>query len=157
MATKFTSVRSAKLHWFECDMIAAGFTKGSAYREIEKPFNLLKERRKVLNYLKRVDIAEYCAFTKDRGFEPDSNNRRCYFIQSGEFVKIGYSDKCIKKRLSSLQISSPFELILLAVIDSRQYTEKQLHSMFSKYHVRGEWFQLSDEIKTFINTNGVKE
>ena len=73
-----------------------------------------------------------------------------YFITDGTgYVKIGKS-KDADHRMSELQCASPRQLVLLGVCD---HNECELHVKFAHYHVRGEWFVLSDEIKTFIENN----
>ena len=69
-----------------------------------------------------------------------------YFIHGGEYVKIGIAFNP-KKRLTELQTSNPFSLILLRafkVMDARAI-ERSLHSHYAASCVRGEWFKLSDK------------
>ena len=73
-----------------------------------------------------------------------------YFLADGEGrVKIGHSDD-IRQRIATLQTGCPTNLELLGIIDK---SEAELHVKFAHYHYRGEWFVLSDEIKTFIENN----
>jgi len=70
-----------------------------------------------------------------------------YFIGIKEnpgLIKIGYTTQSIKKRLYKLQISTPFKLYLIDSIKTKdcQSLEKKLHSHFSKFHIRGEWFNM---------------
>jgi hypothetical protein len=76
---------------------------------------------------------------------PDS-----YFISDGRGrVKIGKTEGDPKKRMATLQCGNADELTLLAT----DYTsEGELHRKFAHYHVRGEWFVLSEEIKQYIET-----
>jgi hypothetical protein len=76
-----------------------------------------------------------------------------YFLKAGDHkkapIKIGIASN-ITSRINSLQTGCPYELICIAQIkcESRaeaQELEKTLHSKFSKYCLRGEWF--SSEIK----------
>ena len=70
-----------------------------------------------------------------------------YFIkdQRGR-VKIGASTN-IPARFSDIQVGNADELTLLAVLD---IDETDLHTKFDKYHIRGEWFTLSNEIKEYL-------
>lgn len=62
------------------------------------------------------------------------------------YVKIGRSSDP-ERRLSNHQTSSPYELWLIVqfpVEDSRA-VEAELHDWFSEKHVRGEWYNLSND------------
>ena len=75
-----------------------------------------------------------------------------YFIADTIFneVKIGYSANP-QKRLKELQTARSNELTLLKVIPGNQKEERKYHSQFCWYRKKkGEWFDLSDENKTFI-------
>jgi hypothetical protein len=75
-----------------------------------------------------------------------------YFIQNTEtkHIKIGYSDN-VRSRLSDLQISSPHELAILTVCEGGIEVEKELHDKFNDHYVRGEWFNPSEELISYIN------
>lgn len=87
-----------------------------------------------------------------------------YFIQSGENgpIKIGVA-RNIEKRIEDLQIGNPCELHLLCTMpcDSKNHAffrERQLHKIFSKQRIRGEWFEnnikfknLSENFSDFIH------
>lgn len=74
---------------------------------------------------------------------------KIYFICDGDFVKIGISDNP-EKRLSHLQTSNPKKLTLLYTMDGNETLEKLLHSIFSQYRVRGEWFEYTGSLYEFI-------
>lgn len=75
-----------------------------------------------------------------------------YFIQNTEtkHIKIGYSDN-VRSRLSDLQISSPYELAILTICEGGIEVEKELHDKFNGHYVRGEWFNPSEELISYIN------
>lgn len=73
-----------------------------------------------------------------------------YFVQSGNHVKIGYAFNP-RKRIYELQISHPNQLHPLLIITGSFDIEHELHHKFKQYKTHGEWFELSDEIKMFIN------
>lgn len=75
-----------------------------------------------------------------------------YFIyaEQVERVKIGFTRTSVEKRLSELQCGSPVPLTLLAIIGGTVKHEQELHRLFKRFHVRGEWFEYHDEIKAFI-------
>lgn len=74
-----------------------------------------------------------------------------YAIQSGEFVKIGFSDTP-NKRLRAIQVSSPVKCILLGVMEGTMGTEDLIHKRFSSIRVQGEWFRLTPELKAWIGS-----
>jgi len=63
-----------------------------------------------------------------------------------KFVKIGMTI-CPKERINNIQSACPFELLLwLSVRTFRmREIESELHSRFSKWRTRGEWFSLPAE------------
>jgi hypothetical protein len=73
-----------------------------------------------------------------------------YFLRSyNNHIKIGTSSQ-IDERVSTLQTSNPNKLHVQAILEGSFQTESELHSIFEKYRVRGEWFKYSEEIKWFI-------
>ena len=74
-----------------------------------------------------------------------------YFVQQdkGGPIKIGVSQEPAA-RLSQLQVGNPDSLNLLATVLSDTKTEQQLHQVFSKDSIRGEWFRPSNGLITFI-------
>lgn len=62
-------------------------------------------------------------------------------------TKVGIS-KNVDKRMQELAIGNPIDMELVAKIESEncENVEKVIHSLISKYHVRGEWYKLPNEI-----------
>lgn len=74
-----------------------------------------------------------------------------YFIQCGEFVKIGRCERDPIRRLEKLQIGNPVTLRLIAVIpEGGRMEESNWHNRFDSWRVRGEWFKLGRKIKAAI-------
>ena len=74
-----------------------------------------------------------------------------YFISAGkEAIKIGYSQNDVSNRLKILQIGNHLELNLLGTVQGGVDKEWELHQLFLKYKIRGEWFKFNDEICKFI-------
>ena len=71
-----------------------------------------------------------------------------YFIKCGDFVKIGYSSN-VTKRMNVLQTASPRKLYLLSSFYGTRKDEKQIHRKFKKERQRGEWFNLTNEIREY--------
>lgn len=74
-----------------------------------------------------------------------------YLVKCQTLYKIG-STKNPTKRLRGLQSSTPFPLELLHTILCRDVRtcEILLHLEFKSKHVRGEWFELSEEDVNYI-------
>jgi hypothetical protein len=69
-----------------------------------------------------------------------------YVIQAEDGpVKIGHSTN-VRRRMSTLQISSPVPLSLVAVLSGDRTTEKEMHARFAGSHKHGEWFDLDDAV-----------
>src|SRR5258708_3236572 len=74
-----------------------------------------------------------------------------YFIQQVtglKFIKIGRAQS-VECRLHNLQISSPDQLMVVAVIESED-EDRIYHRQFSQDCVRGEWFRPSNALLNFI-------
>jgi len=103
-----------------------------------------------------INIVENAQNTSYELKKPEKISKKSYvyFIQSDDFVKIGFTTN-IESRLASLQTSIPNNLQLLGVMFGSVSDEKMLHSKFSDFRVRnnGEWFCLNEEIMGFIKEN----
>jgi pyridoxal biosynthesis lyase PdxS len=85
-----------------------------------------------------------------------SNASTVYFIRVGDDgpIKIGRTNGNPLARLAALQISSPFELRIIATIaPAGVMIENGLHRLFSHLHIRGEWFSPEPELLEYIATN----
>ena len=74
---------------------------------------------------------------------------KVYFLRCEQFVKIG-SGRDLQRRVSAHQISVPFKLELLAVLDGDIDLEKVLHRRFLHHWERGEWFRLEGDLADYI-------
>lgn len=83
--------------------------------------------------------------------EADEVNK-IYFILAEDVnkVKIGRTFN-LDERLSTLQISSPFDLKIICHLVLEKEYEGVFHKFFKEDSVRGEWFEYSEDIKTFID------
>ena len=82
-----------------------------------------------------------------------------YFLECGPYVKIGRAAPGrLKKRLYDLASILPEDSTLLGVIDCPEdhpvHSERFMHVRFAKYHHRGEWFHINDEIRAYVKANG---
>ena len=98
-----------------------------------------------LNILGFSDIEGY--------MENREMNKGVYFITmntGGECpVKIGYSSD-IDKRLSALQTASPYTCEIVGKLAGDFSLEREIHSKFRQYNMRGEWFRPVDEIFIYL-------
>jgi hypothetical protein len=77
-----------------------------------------------------------------------------YFVANSEKVegKIGTSSDP-EQRFSQLQIGNSAKLDLMGIMNGDKKTETDIRNKFKKYHIRGEWYKLNDEIIKFIQDN----
>ena len=79
-----------------------------------------------------------------------------YFIKCCDFVKIGYSSNP-KKRLSDMQVGSPYQLKMLCAvpykgdIEDVKIEEKMLHFEYREFRYRGEWFKVFPKMNKWLN------
>jgi hypothetical protein len=80
-----------------------------------------------------------------------------YFIQAGKSgpIKIGKANN-IQQRLATFQTAHVDTLQLLGQIDCKSeadafIVEKTLHRKFKKYHIRGEWFEDTPQVRAAIH------
>jgi hypothetical protein len=70
-----------------------------------------------------------------------------YFIKNTttENIKIGRTDDSIETHYDILQECSDCELVVIKTMacDSR-YIKNQLHEMFEEFHIRGDWFNITE-------------
>lgn len=97
-------------------------------------------------YITETQVAEYrrkAELRQRKGF--------VYFIAAGtEAIKIGYTKNGDINRLESFQVGIHLKLRLLKKICGGMKKEKELHRMFSKFRIRGEWFKYCPEILDYI-------
>lgn len=72
-----------------------------------------------------------------------------YFIQAGEYIKIGLSDNP-KKRLARLQTANPNKLELLCTVEGGIKEEGMYHLYFEECRAHGEWFKDNEILQAVI-------
>ena len=77
-----------------------------------------------------------------------------YFVCSGEFVKIGWSENW-RARLANMQTSNPEPIKVLLILARPKSFETEMHERFAEHAHRGEWFRDHPDIRNFIK--GCKE
>jgi hypothetical protein len=101
-----------------------------------------------------------------RGFEPwdddkrptkteptpdddDEDDLQVYFIDNGDFVKIGVTGN-IDGRLGALKCASPYDVQVLLTVPGGYDKEQELHERFDHLHHRREWFRKEPDLLQFI-------
>jgi hypothetical protein len=81
-----------------------------------------------------------------KSIDESEKNSVVYFIKNltTNSIKIGYTGN-IEHRLSCLQTGNDCELKVIKTIKGNLQTETQLHNKFAEYHIRGEWYKISEE------------
>lgn len=72
-----------------------------------------------------------------------------YFIQAGDFVKIGFATD-VDKRLKALETGSPVDLVVLSTERGTMEDEAYYHRKFADLRARGEWFRYGDAIRAHL-------
>jgi len=73
-----------------------------------------------------------------------------YFVKANEAVKIGFTKNKPKIRISDLQVGNPVKLEMVFLTKGDIYAEREFHKAFDAYRIRGEWFEFSDVIQSFV-------
>jgi hypothetical protein len=68
-----------------------------------------------------------------------------YFITDGHAIKIGFAS-CPQERIRTHQTSQPRRLRLMATAKGDHGLERLYHKRFAAHRIRGEWFELHDDI-----------
>jgi len=107
----------------------------------------VEDIEKWIGYIPDPRLARHAAL-----FNVDFEFTNVYFLncEQVDIVKIGCS-RDTDKRFSDLRQYSPLPLSLLLIIHNvPPVYEELLHERFADTRKHGEWFALSDEIKSFI-------
>jgi len=127
------------LAWLEDSVDDINWEMAEPQKEVTSEIKCLTKKKDVEKEIKKVQDID------------DSKSSVVYFIQAmgTNFVKIGRG----KNRLGSIQCGCPLPLQLLREIKcvNARGLEKHLHDKFKEERHRGEWFNLSDNIKGFID------
>lgn len=67
-------------------------------------------------------------------------------------VKIGWSKK-IASRVQQLAVAMPFNVVLIGWIETDdESVENDIHMQLREWHVRGEWFAWTNEVRDFVRS-----
>ncbi|MBY9008027.1 MAG: GIY-YIG nuclease family protein [Candidatus Lokiarchaeota archaeon] len=64
-------------------------------------------------------------------------------------IKIVFSEDP-ENRINYLNFSSPVRIDLIKTIKGSLFEEHYIHKRFKDIRIRGEWFQLTEELRSFI-------
>ena len=78
-----------------------------------------------------------------------------YFISAGDGgpIKIGKCKVSVRKRIKTLQIGSAIKLVPIGQMEGSTQEEDEIHSVFDRYRIHGEWFNPAEELLSFIRAN----
>lgn len=79
-----------------------------------------------------------------------------YFIRCKltNLIKVGTARDPVK-RLNDLQVGSPGELEIIALFEGDYHVESKYHEQLQAHRVRGEWFDIPDDVIDSIKEHGV--
>ena len=77
-----------------------------------------------------------------------------YFIrvdnQDG-YIKIGYSDdRLVKNRISKFQTASPYNIVIVGIMEGGRKEERALHKLFVSDCIIGEWHRPSNKLLKYV-------
>ncbi len=77
-----------------------------------------------------------------------------YFLRTGDAIKVGIASD-INQRMINIQVGNPHKIELLHSISTSESNakkiESQIHEIFRKTNLNGEWFQATQYMHDFIN------
>ena len=75
-----------------------------------------------------------------------------YFVRSGDYVKIGYTQHP-QDKISVIGTSCPERIEVLLIINGTREDETVLHEFFKSDHHNREWFKFTAKVVKFIRDN----
>jgi hypothetical protein len=80
-----------------------------------------------------------------------------YFIDCGEFTKIGHTKCGAQKRLKGIETNNPHELKLWASVKGDAAAERSWHASLAAYRYRNEWFRLPSDVRQQVRQSIVQQ
>lgn len=85
------------------------------------------------------------------GRTTNTGTRIVYFIDCGDYIKIGYTARGVDTRRSELQTGNPYALKIIGTVAVRDASdERRLHDRFQIFHYRDEWYHRSHKLLNAI-------
>lgn len=92
-----------------------------------------------------------CWFKSQREFKSRCDGNRVYIIEDSDGdVKIGHA-KDVRNRFSNLQTAHKKPLSLLCSLPGGRFHESQLHNLFERSRIAGEWFKKTADLQLLID------
>ncbi len=82
-------------------------------------------------------------------YKKPAHGKDLYIITDGDNVKIGRANNSYK-RVESLQSGNPRQIWLTDVFRDKGHEESKLHKQLKPFRLRGEWFRLTDIVKSVL-------
>jgi hypothetical protein len=83
----------------------------------------------------------------EEGRSVRTGQRLIYFVECGEFVKIGFTTRDVSERISELECGNPASMKLIGtMVVHDESDDRRLHKRFAIFHHRGEWFRKTPEL-----------
>lgn len=122
------------------------------FSEDQLVLEVITRAAELLQAIIRSEVRAELARRDPQFAEGTKGNPLVYFIQAGDDgpIKIGVAEKPMK-RLAELQVASPVELNLLAVMKGGVDRERRLHTKFAEWRLHGEWFEGCDVLINLID------
>jgi len=119
-----------------------------SYRNI-----LNEEERRAYNREKQRESRARKEVKKQEKIKSSSSERPgfVYYAQSGDQVKIGFSDNPWA-RVHEFKTANP-DIELLGVHRGTPKRESEIHHLFQNLHIKGEWFRAAPELTSHIMSN----
>ena len=82
-------------------------------------------------------------------------NQLVYFIKAKDkdLFKIGYTSSNVNDRVKAINVGCPYDVALYATIPAVDNTEKSIHEQLTRYHLKGEWFEVSLSVINMLLMN----
>ena len=94
-------------------------------------------------------IDDQKAERRERNQAAKDGNGFIYFIEAGDFIKIGYTRSPVGRGIK-MRTDNPLDLKLLHIEDGTFKREKLYHRHFAAIRKRGEWFHKAPDLLAFI-------
>lgn len=79
---------------------------------------------------------------------PSKGTMVTYFIQGGDYIKVGKTQDGLQRRVGAIQSSNPEEIEIIGWVKGD--VEDAFLAHFDRYQARGEWFYAVPSIRRFV-------
>lgn len=96
-------------------------------------------------------VSPFSRAMRDRREAEQAKTHHVYFLYSCNLIKIGTSRDYVRRIVGDIAPYSAAPISILKVIPGGKILEGRLHSRFEAAHAQDEWFDLSPELRTYLN------